>query len=379
MSPILTRRVERGQTMVIVALGLVALVAMVGVVIDVGILWASNRDSQNGSDAVAHSGAVVIMEHLAGDTTLTDADVAAAVTGMAAQTGVTLESAEYVRYVPDAGTGALEPVLMGIEVGYGGPIPAGAQGVAAITSRTHETLLARVVGITTLDATTDAVAVTGPIPTPCPTGGTCPLLPVTFPNTQVTCDGQNKAIPTELDWDLESDLVVPLCGNFPGGVGWIDWTPPAGGTDELAGEICDPDTSITLPDWFFVTATGNTNAAAVQDCFEIWLNKPILIPLFDDVCRIDPLENNPCPPGETPTGQESWYHFPTYASFYLTGVYINGPTAELKAICDTGNGATSCFTGRFVDTAGTGTVGQYVPPTPGDEPISEYFAVQLVR
>ena len=67
MSQRLTERSERGQTLVIVALGMVALVAMVGVVIDVGFLWASNRDSQNGSDAVAHAGAVVIMEDLSGD------------------------------------------------------------------------------------------------------------------------------------------------------------------------------------------------------------------------------------------------------------------------------------------------------------------------
>jgi hypothetical protein len=364
-----------GQTLVIVALGMVALVAMVGVVIDVGMQWAANRDSQNGSDATAHAGTVVIMEYLAGDSTLSDVQVEAAVVAMAAEVGVDLEGAEYVQYLPDADTGELEPVLMGIDVGYGGPIPAGAQGIAAITSRTHETLLAKVVGVTELTATTDAIAVTGPVPTPCPQGLTCPLLPVTVSNTQVTCDGQNKAVVTELEWDLESDLIVPLCGNFAGGVGWIDWTPPAGGDSELAEEICNPDTSITLPDWFFVTATGNTNSAGVETCLEEWLNKPILIPLFDDTCGIDPIDD-PCPEEEAATGQQSWYHFPTYAAFYLTGVYIQGMDA---AICDTGNGATSCLTGRFIDTAGTGTVGQYIPPDPDDQTISDFFAVQLVR
>lgn len=369
-------RQPTGQTMVIVALGMVALVAMVGVVIDVGLLWASNRGSQNGSDAVAHAGAAVIMEYLAGDTSVDDADVDAAVRAMAATNGVALESAEYVEYRDSDGDKVLEAIPMGIEVGSGGPIPTGAQGVQVVTSRTNETLLARVVGIPELTARTDAVAVTGPVPTPCPDGASCPLLPVTFPNTQVTCDGQNKALTTELDWPLDTDVVVPLCGNFPGGVGWIDWTPPEGGDSELAAEICDPDTSITLPDWFFVTATGNTNSDAVQACMESWLNLAILIPLFDDVCRIDPLENNPCPDGETPTGQESWYHFPSYASFYLTGVYIQG---SHEAECDTGNGATSCLHGRFVDTAGTGTVGQFIPPDPDNQPVSQHFAVQLVR
>jgi len=369
---------QSGQTMVMVALGLVALVAMVGVVIDVGMLWGSNRDSQNGSDSIAHAGASVVMEYLAGDATITDSDVSAAVTAMAVEVGVDLESAEYVSYVPDPDTGDLEPVPLGIDVGYGGTIPPGAQGVEVLTSRTNDTLLAQVVGVMELKATTDAVAVTGPLEQPCPEGSPCPLLPVTFPNTQVTCDGQNKAERTDLPWDLEADLIVPLCGNFAGGVGWIDWSPPAGGESELADEICNPDTEITLPDWFFVTATGNTNGEQVQTCFEQWLNMPILIPLFDDVCRIDPMENNPCPPDEIPTGQESWYHFPTYASFYLTGVYIQGNHSD---VCEVGgNGATSCFTGRFVDTAGTGSVGQYIPPGPDDEPpISQFFGVQLIR
>ena len=370
-------RSVHGQTLVLVSLGMVALVAMVGVVIDIGFLWAGNRDSQNGSDAVAHAGTVVILEYLTGDSTLDDGDVSAAVTAMASQTGVDLESAEYVAYLPDAGTGQLEPVPMGIEVGYGGVIPAGAQGIEVFTSRTNETLLARVVGITQLTAMTDAIAVTGPVPEPCQEGQPCPLLPVTFPNTQVTCDGQNKAIITELEWDLDSTVIIPLCGNSAGGVGWVDWTGSGGGVDELAAEICDPDTSVTLPDWFEVRAAGNTNSESVQSCFEEWLNKPILFPLFDDLCSFDPLANNPCPPGNEPTGVNGWYHFPTYASFYLTGVYIQGEWSE---VCDTGNGATSCLTGEFVDTSGTGTVGQFIPPDPDDpEAISDFFAVQLIR
>ena len=68
--------------------------------------------------------------------------------------------------------------------------------------------------------------------------------------------------------------------------------------------------------------------APVQTCFEQWLEKPILIPLFDDMCRIDPLLNNPCPEGETPSGQNSWYHFPTYASSDLTGNLHSGPSCS---------------------------------------------------
>lgn len=363
-----TSRAERGQTLVIVAAGMVILVAMIGVVIDVGMQWAHNRTAQNGADAAAHAGAIVIMRHLT-DTPQTDADVELAVDQMAAEGEIDLVSVEYTDYQG-------EPI--NVDVGSGGSIPTTAQGVRVVAERVHETLLARVVGVMELSARTEAAAVTGPVEDPCPEGQVCALLPVTVPNTQVTCDGQNKAISTADDWELGVELILPLCGNNPGSVGWIDWDPPGGGESELAAEICSPNPpEIALPDWFWVTAPGNTNGMPVQTCLEKWIGKTILIPLFDDTCKINPVEGNPCPVGEEASGQNSWYHFPTYAAFHLTGVYINGNHA---ATCDTGNGATSCLSGSFEDTSGTGTVGQYVPPDPSDPPvISEFFAVQLVR
>jgi len=363
-------RSARGQTIVIVALAMVALVGMVGVVVDVGLQWADNRGAQNGTDATAHAGAVVIMRHLMAypSSLLTDDDVQEAIDEMAATAGMVLEDAQYTDLDGEPNVGP---------VGGGGAIPSDARGVYVEGTRVHETLFARVVGITELTVQTDASAVTGPIEDPCPEGQPCALLPITVPNTQVTCDGQNKAIPTRDDWELGVEIIVPLCGREPGSVGWIDWSPPTGGVSELAAEICTPNPpEITLPNWFEVTATGNTNAGTVQDCLELWIDKVILIPLFDDTCRINPIEGNPCPVGEEARGQNSWYHFPTYASFYLTGVYIQG---DHRATCDTGNGATSCLKGRFVDTSMTGTVGQWVPPDPENPPVSEFFAVQLVR
>ena len=267
---------------------------------------------------------------------------------------------------------------MFVEVGSGGAIPADAQGVQVVGHRVHETLLARIVGITELPIRTTATAVTGPIEDPCPTGSGCALLPVTVPTTQVTCDGQNKALGTNDPWVLGTDYIIPLCGLNAGSLGWIDWSPPSGGSSELAGELCAPNPpDISLPDWFYVTSTGNTNAENVQTCFEQWLNKPILIPLFDDWCRTEPPANDPCTDPQEPSGVNQWYHFPNYASLYLTGVYIQGNHAD---VCDPsgGNGATSCITGRFQDASMTGTVGQYTGPPP-DPNTTEFFAVELIR
>jgi hypothetical protein len=382
MRPTRSTSSPRGQTLVIVALGLAALIGMVGVVIDVGLQWAANRGSQNATDAMAEAGAVVILQQLTGaDPPKTDADVLDAVETAADLGEVELEGAEYTDWHGNS---------LDVQVGSGGAIPLTAQGVRAVGTRVHETVFAQIVGIRELNVRTDATAVTGPIDKPCPATGPCALLPVTVPNTIVTCDGQNKSVTTTLPWVGPPDApeyIVPLCGDNPGSVGWIDWTPPpgsggggggggGGGSDELAEEICDPNppSDLDLPNWYYVTSAGNTNSSNVQECFEKWIGTPILFPLFDDTCATDPGSNQPCTDPAPIGGINQWYHFPSYASFMLTGVYISGNNAD---VCDTGNGATTCITGRFVDTSLTGTVGQHIPTT-GPQPPSQFFAVQLI-
>ena len=352
----------RGQTLVIVAVGMVVLVGMIGLIVDVGLQWGENRGSQNASDAAAEAGAIVLMEYMLG-ATRTDADVLASVQQAATTNGIAVEVAEYTDW---------QGAELGVDVGAGA-IPAGAQGVRVVGTRTHETVFARVLGIDELTVFTDAVAVSGPAD-PCPPGGPCALLPVTVPTTVVTCDGQNKSVATTDPWVDGQEYVIPLCGNNPGSVGWIDWTPTAGGTSELAAELCGPNPPpITLPDWFYVTSSGNTNASSVQTCFEKWIDTVIMIPLFEDTCRTDPGNVEECTDPAPIGGQNQWYYFPQAAAIHLTGVYIAGNHAD---VCDTGNGATSCITGTFVDSAITGEVGAWDPTA---NPLSQFFAVQLVE
>lgn len=355
-------RDPRGQTIVIVAAGLVVLVGMVGLIIDVGIQWGANRGSQNGSDATAEAGAIVLMEYMLG-ATKTDADVLQAVTDSADANDIGVEVAEYTDWQGN---------VLGTDVGDGA-IPSGAQGVRVVGTRVHETVFARVLGIDQLEVFTDAIAVTGPT-NPCPVDGPCALLPVTVPTTIVTCDGQNKSVATTDPWLNGSTYVIPLCGNNPGSVGWIDWTPPAGGNSELSAELCAPDPPpVILPDWFYVTSTGNTNSAGVQTCFEQWIGSEILIPLFEDTCRTDPGDVSECTDPAPIGGVNQWYYFPQAAAIHLTGVYINGNHAD---VCDSGNGATSCITGTFVDAAITGDVGEWIPD---DDALSQFFSVQLIQ
>ena len=71
-------RRSRGQALVVFALALVAIVAGVGLVLDGGNAYAQERVTQNGADAAANAGAVVLAQRLGG-ATKTDADVAAGV------------------------------------------------------------------------------------------------------------------------------------------------------------------------------------------------------------------------------------------------------------------------------------------------------------
>ena len=55
------------------------------------------------------------------------------------------------------------------------------------------------------------------------------------------------------------------------------------------------------------------------------------------------------------------------------GAYISGNN---RPVCDTGNGATRCLVGKFVNIVGTGTVG---PGVGGGGGTSKAVGVQLIK
>src|SRR3990172_4689597 len=204
----------------------------------------------------------------------------------------------------------------------------------------------------------------------------CDVIPVTVPLTIVECDGTNGSVspvdPPTTWTATETPIVVPLCVNGPGNVGWLDWTPTAGGTPELEQSIRYPDNDeMTIPDWFYVTSTGDVNSKLIEDALnETWGGKVVLFPQFDLTCDAQPRGPglDDCPAGHVGgNGQQQWYHLPQFAAFqfcggtpnwcdgsgggttYGQGAYITGND---KATCDTGNGATSCLVGRFVNFIG---------------------------
>lgn len=289
-----------------------------------------------------------------------------------------------------------------------GVIPTGASGVRVIGEQTFDTFLARVIGFTDFTSVAPATAVAGYLSSMCPASAGCFVLPVTFPVTVLGCDGNNDPDPVDPPtfWPHPSEpLTIPLCKNGPGNVGWLDWTPTAGGTSELVDAIENPSNpDMAWPAWFYITSTGNVNSAAVEDAINAYGGgDPVFIPQFDLTCDTQPdsdpsLPNYGCPAANVGgNGSNQWYHLAAMTAFQLCtdtddpsttkddafvsacvaagldqGAYINGSNS---VPCDTGNGGTSCLAGRFVDVMWTGEV----TAAPGPNPDNQLVGVQLIH
>ena len=384
----------RGQVLVIVALGLVVIVAMVGVVIDGGYAWGKQRQTQNGADSAAEAGAVVLAYNLAGASPVrTDADVRAAVDAAGAANDIGSPVAYYTdiegSLLNSAGTvvGG-EPAAA--QVG-GGLIPPGASGIRAYGTQTFDTFIAQVVGFDQFTARTTATAVAGWLGGTCDADAGCFVLPITIPTTLVGCDDQNRPVldPNGTQWNPDDGVVtIPLCQNSPGNVGWLDWTPPFGGTSELEDAILDPSNpALEWPGWYFVTSTGNVNAQSVEDALNSYadLGRYVQFPQFDSTCDVDPTVSG-CPEDHVGgEGQNQWYHLAGMSTFqfcddaipecvaagFTQGAYITGQ----NPICDTGNGGTSCIAGQFLNISYKGKV----QAAPGPNPETASVSVQLIR
>lgn len=339
------RRNERGQTLVLMALSIVALLAAAALVIDGGNAYAQQRRAQNGMDASAEAGAAQLARKLSG-VAITDADVLAAVQATRnANEITTLDSADYT----DRDGTVLATV-------GGGVIPANAQGVKAVGSRVFDTYLAGVVGMNQWTATTDATAITG-YASETGFGG---LIPLTIPILLTQCEaggGSSKLYfpddnvstttpynpPFGTPWPIgpNNRVAIPLCSNGPGNIGWIDWEAPNGGASEIAAAIGGANNPpVQTPHWYEITQTGGLTS--LDNDMDKWEGQDITIPIFHAEADnpITPLNeelkgtctaapNAPrtalgdCPPPDVGTNNgNGWYFLVTLATFHLEHAYI---------------------------------------------------------
>jgi len=345
MSRISGREGRRGQTLVLFAGGIIAFIGMVGLVIDGGNAFAQQRRSQNGADASAEAGATQLARKALGvPPTANDATwdqrVLDAVNATAAANDLTIVGAS--QYTDVSGV-VLGPVGTGT-------IPANSAGVQVNGNRNFRTYVAGAIGLTNFTASAGATAVTGYLKS-ISRGN---LLPVTFPILLTQCDtggGSNRlenptyGSPPTHEWPYGPNNMValPFCSNGPGNVGWIDWTPTAGGASELSGQIITPSgPAVTTPKWYYITATGTVSSA--DAAMDTWEGRDIEIPIFDVVpddpatpvdesllgtCDTTPTGTQTaltdCPPGHNGgSGSNQWYYLVTFGDFHLVHSYIQG-------------------------------------------------------
>jgi Flp pilus assembly protein TadG len=397
-------RNERGQVLVIVAVGMVVIIAMVGLVIDGGYAWGRQRGTQNGADASAKSGAIALAENLGGKAPANDdAAVLAAVSGTASSNHVNLLKACYTRLKTgtesdslngtvitstgsDADAAGQQSCLGNAALVGGGTIPPRTAGVKAITSQTFDTYLARVIGINQFTTTASANAVTGILTDICSAEAGCGVLPVTFALNSYTCDGTGGLVPGTAEWPLvdqasanaSNEAIVPLCMDGPGSVGWLDFSqlsPDCG--NNIKDEIVSPcNVSIPIPTWL-PTQTGDTNALD-GDLSRYW-GTVVQIPIWTNTCNEVGNDDGTCPTGAPGNGNNLYYYIPRWAAFLIDKTYTSGSNPECNQLPGKpfvgGNGANGCFKGWFLRWVQDGPVG------PGQGPLepSDTIGIQLVQ
>ena len=143
---------ERGQSLVIVALAMVGLIAFLALVIDGGMAFAARRQMQNAADSASLAGAHMLQFRIYTDDTCGDAEnaILEAVNTYAERNGVQDPSTNvqsFFIYVDENGQ------IVQIEAIDGtGCVPDDAEGVRVRTETTFDSYFARVVGRDSLGA-----------------------------------------------------------------------------------------------------------------------------------------------------------------------------------------------------------------------------------
>lgn len=376
----LERSSERGQALVLVALALVAMIGVTALVVDGGNAFAQQRGTQNATDAAALAGATVMVQNLAG-ATKADSDVYAAITAKMTANAATFDTANYVAWDNSTIRAVTNTTTA---------IPANAAGVAVHGSRSFRTYLAGIAGLGSLGTGADATALAGTLKGICAADQGCGVLPVTFSISISDCTGNGNVVIGSTQWPLVDvatatadkgvgnyEAIVPLCKVGPGGVGWLDICP----SGNLAQQISNPcNVSFDIPTWIH-TNPGNPNN--VESDVNAYINKVILLPLFDGTCRSIPASGL-LPDCTNPgNGNNLYFHIPKFAGFLLDRAYIqgnNGPACNsAPGITVTppagGNGGTSCLKGWFVRYVTQGPVGAFDPT----QDSASALGVQLVH
>lgn len=263
-----SRSDERGQILVIVAGGAVALLLLVGLVLDGGIAILNRRDGQNSADIAALTGTRLIAEHYV--------DPAVTYTKSAIYAGIDTSVRE--NGCDNTGTGTpctwqanfvnLSLADVGAVTNSGDALPSGAVGVRVNIHREPGTFLASMANIDYWNIDTQAIAIANQ-PTTAPPGQ---LLPIALKENTGT-----PYVPGQV-YDLTDGKDVP------GGFGYLAW---AGTNDpnSLRDSICTPNNPPFAMPTTFPGDPGKSNSTGVRACLDQWISsgQTVLIPIYSTI------------------------------------------------------------------------------------------------
>ncbi len=146
---------ERGQAMVIMIFGMIALLVVAGLAIDGGTVYMERRRAQNAADAATLAGTRALAEAVCSVEGADDAAILAQVMQLAASNKVHDPANNVVANYVDKDGAVLGPV-------GSGTIPTGATGVSTVVDIERKTFFLSLVGIDTSAASAYAMGMTGP-------------------------------------------------------------------------------------------------------------------------------------------------------------------------------------------------------------------------
>ena len=255
-------RSERGQIIVIFALALVAMIAMVGLILDGGAAFAHRRDEQTASDLAALAGANAFLVNYDQPLTRDAAAVSAA-----------RESARLNGYEHGVG---------GISVGVSIDTTAGAR-VTVDIDAPHQNTFARIVGANSWQIATTATAETG---FPDTAIGAGPML------FNVGAFDTDDGAPLPQYGDPDNPFTFShgqgLSGDAPAGPDYMSWTDYTGETNDntsivrniVRGEM---PVDVTLDRGQYIGQHNNGEHADLFDEVDTWLaGMDIPVPIVDE-------------------------------------------------------------------------------------------------
>lgn len=265
-------RRQSGQSLVLIALLLPALLAVLALAIDGGYAYAQRRQMQNAADAAAVAGArAYALQN----------DVNTAVSRF---TSTNNASSFSWRQLSETRTDSLTGLSINLT------------NIEVTANVTYNTFFARIVGINEMTATATARARIQPV------DGIGNLLPI-IPYEQDFVFGQV--------YDMWDNIQ-----NAPGGFGWVNWDGGPPSTPVLVNYISNPSSSgvHNIGDWVD-SMTGIKASSQVRDALSYWLNRPVIVPMYDQV---------------TGSGSNAQYRISGFAQFIMTGFDLTGNPKNVR-------------------------------------------------